>query len=366
MVDTLTRLVDRSLVSVDGAEDGRVRYRLLDSIRAYAGERLRRRRAGRRPPIAPTPSGTRRPPDWCDGQHPGPAANPRAWPSRAPSAPNVDAALAWCTQQRPDLGVRIATGFGWTWVVLGDGPAAAARIRGALDPPRAPDQRAAALLLAGWLEASAGDVALAQSDLDDAAAIADQLASEVLQADVARHRAFLPLQQGLPAGGARPGPRRPGDVPSRWRSPWETAASLVLAAYGELMLGDTAAAARDGAEAVEILTPMGDSWGLVHAMAMLGGIAQVEHRFADAIEALSSCRAGVRGPRLPRTGGPPPGVAGPRAAASRRPREADGLVRAGPRCRHGQRRRPDGRDRPAQPRPAAQDASATERRPCPC
>ncbi len=54
------------------------------------------------------------------------------------------------------------------------------------------------------------------------------------------------------------------------------------------MLGDTAAAARDGAEAVEILTPMGDSWGLVHAMAMLGGIAQVEHRFEDAIDALSS------------------------------------------------------------------------------
>ena len=68
---------------------------------------------------------------------------------------------------------------------------------------------------------------------------------------------------------------------------WETAASLVLAAYGALMLGDTAAAARDGAEAVGILTPMGDSWGLVHAKAMLGGIAQVEHRFEDAIDALS-------------------------------------------------------------------------------
>ena len=61
----------------------------------------------------------------------------------------------------------------------------------------------------------------------------------------------------------------------------------MLAAYGSLMLGDTATAARDGAEALGILTPIGDSWGLVHAQAMLGGIAQAEHRFDDAIDALS-------------------------------------------------------------------------------
>ncbi len=40
VVDTVTRLVDRSLVSVDSTDDGQVRYRLLDSIRAYAADRL--------------------------------------------------------------------------------------------------------------------------------------------------------------------------------------------------------------------------------------------------------------------------------------------------------------------------------------
>ena len=127
----------------------------------------------------------------------------------------------------------------------------------------------------------------------------------------------------------------------------------MLAAYGELMLGDTAAAARDGAEAVEILAPLGDAWGLVHATAMLGGIAQVEHRFADAIDALSSAARGVHGPGLPGTGGPPSGVAGPRPAACRRPRRRDRLVRAGPQRGDGRRRRKDGRDGQAQPRPAA-------------
>ena len=52
------------------------------------------------------------------------------------------------------------------------------------------------------------------------------------------------------------------------------------------MLGDTTTATRDATEAVGILTPIGDSWGMVHAEAMLGGIAQAEHRFGDAARAL--------------------------------------------------------------------------------
>jgi tetratricopeptide (TPR) repeat protein len=52
------------------------------------------------------------------------------------------------------------------------------------------------------------------------------------------------------------------------------------------MVGDTTTATRDGTEAVDLLTPIGDSWALVHAAAMLGGIAQAEHRFEDAARAL--------------------------------------------------------------------------------
>jgi tetratricopeptide (TPR) repeat protein len=149
-----------------------------------------------------------------------------------------------------------------------------------------PSARASALLLAGWLEASAGDVALAGSDLEEAEGIADQLDAEVLRADVSRHRAFVCLQQGLPAD-ARAAATDGVATYRRLDLEWEVAASLVLAAYGSLMLGDTATAALEGAEALDILTPIGDSWGLVHAHAMLGGIAQAEHRFDDAIDALS-------------------------------------------------------------------------------
>ena len=67
---------------------------------------------------------------------------------------------------------------------------------------------------------------------------------------------------------------------------WQTAASLLLAAFGFLMLGDTASATRNAGEAVATLNNIGDSWGLMHAQALLGGIAEAEGRFGDAAEAL--------------------------------------------------------------------------------
>ncbi len=285
VVDVLTRLVDRSLVSVDDAEGGHVRYRLMDSIRAYADDRLSD--AG----LTATAHGAHadwyaQTAEWCAEHIRGSGQATCLTVARTERA-NVDAALAWSRTHEPDLGVRIATGLGWTWVVLGDGKAAAARIRGALSSTTAPAQRASALMLAGWLEASAGDVALAERDLDNAETAIDQSGGGLAQAHLARHRAFIALQQGHPqvareCAGAGLATYR------RTELAWETAASLVLTAYAALMLGDTAAAARDGAEAESILTPLGDSWGLVHAKAMLGGLAQAEHRFDDAIDALTS------------------------------------------------------------------------------
>ncbi|MCW2832958.1 MAG: transcriptional activator domain [Nocardioides sp.] len=283
VVDTLTRLVDRSLVTVDGSDDGRVRYRLLDSIRAYASERLADSQLTETVHRAHAVWYAQRA-DWC-AENIRSANQPTCLTIARTERANVHSALSWSRTNDPDLGVRIALGFGWTWVVLGDGPAAAARVRSTLSSTTPPLHTVSAHLVASWLEASAGNVALAQQDLDTAASIAGQLTTAEFKADVARHRAFVFLQQGLAhealaCSVASLATYRDLDLQ------WETAASLILAAYGELMIGDTAAAARDGAEAARILTQLGDSWGLVHAKAMLGGIAQVERRFEDAIDAL--------------------------------------------------------------------------------
>ena len=283
VLDTISRLVDRSLVTVESAEGGAVRYRLLDSIKAYAVERLRESghadvaRAAHARWYAETAQ-------WCDVRVRSERQPECLAIARAERA-NVDVALAWCAANDPLLGVRIANGFGWTWVVLGDGSAGAARVRDTLETGTPARERATALLLAGWLEASAGDVALAQADLDGARAIAVELADRVMTADVDRHQAFLSIQQGradrvIASGTAALATYRSLDLT------WQTAATLLLAAYGSLMLGDTTTATRNATEAVGILGPTGDSWGMVHAEAMLGGIAQAEHRFEDAARAL--------------------------------------------------------------------------------
>jgi predicted ATPase len=281
-VDVVDRLVDRSVLSMEPTEDGETRYRLLDSIRLFALARLGE--AGLHP------LAHRAHAEWfaLAADHAEATVRTTAQADQVRLArterANIDAALAWAAQHDPDLGLRIATGFGWTWVVLGDGVAGASRIRAALEAAggRAGEhERATALLLAGWLEASAGNVEQAQLDLDAAGALAEASYDEQLRADCDRHLAFLHIQQG-----------RPGDVVARADAAvraygrlgldWQTAAGLLLGAFGSIMLGDTATATRGAEAAMTLLRPIDDSWGLVHAKAMLGAIAAAEHRFDDA------------------------------------------------------------------------------------
>jgi predicted ATPase/DNA-binding SARP family transcriptional activator len=290
-LDVLGRLVDRSLVSVEPAAGGAVRYRLLDSIRAFARERLAEAGADDAA-CAAHASWVADVADRCVVDVRGPGQASCLDVARAERA-DIDAALSWCATHDPLLGLRIAIGFGWTWVVLGDGVAGAARVRGAvtaagsLAPPSAEVE---ALLLAGWLEASAGDVAVAQRDLDRVTELADRLGDEHAAADARRHLAFLRIQQGRPdevlaeaAAGL--------EVYRARGFTWETAAGLLLSAYGSIMLGDTAGATTAAEEAVRLLEPIDDAWGMVHAQGMLGAVAQAEHRYDDAAAALSEAAA---------------------------------------------------------------------------
>ena len=286
-VDVIDRLADRSMLSVETAEDGTTRYRLLDSIRAFAASRLEE--AGQVDDAdAAHAAWFARAAERCAATVRGRAQPDCLALVRAERA-NIDSALAWAAANDPELGLRLANGFGWTWVVLGDGVAGAARVRTALEAARdlaTPHGQATGLLLAGWLEASAGNVDQAQDDLDGALAIAERLGDDRLRADAQRHLAFLRIQQGRPQDVLELAGRSVA-VYRRLELPWETAASLLLGAFGSIMVGDTVSATRAATEAVRHLTPIEDSWGLVHAEAMLGAVANAEHRFADADAALT-------------------------------------------------------------------------------
>ena len=280
-VDVLDRLVDRSMVTADG----QMRFHLLDSVRRFGLDRLRsaglegtaRREHARFFAAAAdeAETGVRSP------------EQPRHLAFVRTERANLDAALDWATAHDPATALRIALGFGWAWAILGAGPDTAERIRDALRAATDAGalDRSRALLLAGWLEASGGDLDVATTDLETAAQIGDDERRSVSRL----YLAFVRSQQGAQdaldlLAECRPQFRALGRR-------WEHGASWLLSAWAEIALGriDRGAAGCD--QALRLLEPLGDQWALSHAEGMLGGLAQAQHRFADAISHLEQAAA---------------------------------------------------------------------------
>jgi predicted ATPase/DNA-binding SARP family transcriptional activator len=276
VADSYARLVDRSLVVLDNA--ARVpRYRLLDSVRTHAHARLQESGSADAALAAHATWYADRA-EACASEIRGPEQARWLDFVRAERA-DVDAALAWSAAHDRRTGERLALGLGWAWAVLGDGSAGAARLRAAVTDDAAPEWRVRAALVAGWLEASAGDLGLAHDDLRVAATVAT--ADPHLEADLAWTAAFVAIQDGRPAD-VLDGSERALAAYRRLGLTWHGGAALVVAAYGHLMSGAHATAGDLAVEAVGVLEETGDQWGLLHAHAILGGIAAGEGRLEDA------------------------------------------------------------------------------------
>lgn len=63
---------------------------------------------------------------------------------------------------------------------------------------------------------------------------------------------------------------------------WEAGAAWLLTAWSEIALGRLDRSQAACVEATRLLTADGRPWALSHAEAILGGLAQAQHRFADA------------------------------------------------------------------------------------
>ncbi len=309
-LDVVERLVDRSLVLVDAHPTG-TRYRLLDGVRAFARERADTAAtdtalvdwvaglaatvaAGVRGPqqsalvavtaaeratidaalalAGATPTGAAAEGDGLPGAQLGGSATAAAGIPTGVAAdrdglPGAQLGGSATAAARIPAGVAadIAVGFGWAWVLLDDA-GAAARLRPFAD-------RADARLLLSFVEAMSGDLRAARAALDG-----------VLDGDPDRVRwfgGFVLTQEGRFAEAAADLERCHTAFSARGED-WWAGGSLLLAAFARLGLGDVAAAADHCAAAVRILEPLGDAWGLQHAEAALGRIAQATGRFADA------------------------------------------------------------------------------------
>jgi predicted ATPase/DNA-binding SARP family transcriptional activator len=281
-IDVVGRLASRSLVIVDDDEASAPRYRLLDSIRAFALEAMTdagltdRARDAHGAWFAAVAGSSR------DGVRSGRQAEHLSF-ARTERA-NIDAALLWSAAHDPPRGLDIVNGFGWAWIVLGDSRGAQ-RIMAALaaaGTDAAVGDRATALLFAAWIEASTGDLEPARRHVSAATELADALDDADLQARCCYYLAYVVSHQGewehaleLTA--------RSSKLYDGLDRPWDQAANALFASRAAISAGDLrrAAEARDQVESW--LSVVDDPWLRVRGDAMLGELARVEHRFDDAV-----------------------------------------------------------------------------------
>jgi predicted ATPase len=282
-IDVIGRLASRSLVIVDDeATSMPVRYRLLDSIRAFALEEMADARLTERAVAAHAAWFADAAVSSTDGVRSSRQAEHLSF-ARVERA-NIDAALAWSVAHDPMLALGIVNGFGWAWVVLGDSRGAQ-RMSAALDAAgdAAPVRdRAGALLLAAWIEASMGHLEPARRHIAEAAEMVDATNDVDLQARCCYYLAYVVSHHGEF--------RQAMELTDRSRAlydgldrPWDQVANSLFAARAAISAGDQerSLAARDHVQ--HWLRVVDDPWLHVRGEAMLGELARIQHRFADAV-----------------------------------------------------------------------------------
>ena len=236
-IDVVGRLASRSLVIVDDEGASAVRYRLLDSIRAFALEAMADAGLTERALAAHAAWFADAAGSSTQGVRSSRQAEHLAF-ARAERA-NIDAALAWSATHDPLLALGIVNGFGWAWIVLGDSRGAQ-RILAALDAAgdAAPIRdRAGALLLAAWIEASTGRLELAREHIAAASELADAIDDVDLQARCCYYLAYVVSHHGE-FGQALELTDRSNALFDGLDRPWDQAANWLFAARAAISAGD--------------------------------------------------------------------------------------------------------------------------------
>jgi predicted ATPase/DNA-binding SARP family transcriptional activator len=277
VLDLLTRLVDKSLVTVD--TDG-PRYRLLESVAAYCIERLheaeelatvRRRHADYYLALA------ERAEPYLYGHR------QREWLRRLDAeVANLRAALD--TMADPEPALRLVNALAWYWFLRGRLSEAHRSLAAALavpgDPPAALHARALAWQAGiallhgdtdGWVQRQQA-VLERYEEVDDPAGLARArwfLASAMIDlGDLAAAEDLL--RRALRTF------RERGDR-------WGEAAALGTLAKLAHPRGDLAALGRDGRRSAQLFRELGDQWGLLQATDWLGGLAELTGDYEEAI-----------------------------------------------------------------------------------
>ncbi|MFL1377787.1 MULTISPECIES: BTAD domain-containing putative transcriptional regulator [unclassified Nocardiopsis] len=287
----LAGLVDRSLVVVDHGGD---HYRLLETIRAYAAQKL-------------TASGEEENARCEYARHiargPGHGEAGDFTLDLDPSeagvrAVDVRTAIEWSVERdHPEVALRIAARHGWFWYLIGRYREGYRLLSRALEAPGAadaadPTDRAEALLWHSALGATecartaegAMPDSLAES-AHEAVRLAERLPDPRARA---RAEALLVFMTSFADLGRGEDPAVDDRLAMALRvfeatgEPWWTAFSLHLRGWRALRRSELRAARRDADRSLALFTRTGEPWGTARANSLLGVIAGIEGSYAEA------------------------------------------------------------------------------------
>ncbi|MEU8119439.1 BTAD domain-containing putative transcriptional regulator [Spirillospora sp. NPDC049024] len=283
VLDLLARLVDRSMV-VRAESPGQTRYRLLESVAAYALDRLEETGETERVRLQHLTFHT----ELAERAEPrlrGP--DQRRWLRRLDAEhANLRGAIEEAVRRRDaDLALRLVNALAWYWYLrgrIGEGRRAFAMALGiGAEAPTAARARAEA-----W---QTGLDLLGERTADvrtPPAAIADpgeRARAEWFLSDVLLGAGDLDLSRDL-VERALPVFRRLGDR-------WGAAAALATEANHALVRGDLGTLERSGRESLAIFETLGDRWGQVRAVELLARLAEIK---GDLRRSAELCRDGLR------------------------------------------------------------------------
>jgi tetratricopeptide (TPR) repeat protein len=286
VVDTVDRLVDRSLIVVD--RDAGPRYHLLETIREYGRQRLldsgeTDRIAGAHVHYLTALAECAERELRGDGQS-------RWLPRLALERNDIEAALAWCTARAdtgPDLGLRLVGALGWYWYFASrpDGGRRVAAML-AVAPTGSPEARARALQ--ALAVAARPGACIVHPAPECAAAAADSRALFEQLGD--RHRAALSTTllavESIGRDDTSPAFALLAEADQEFARD-DDAWSSALVRFVEMELhavgGEMAEAVDAGNRALEVFRRLGDQWGVSAIQFHLG---MALHRAGSLDEAL--------------------------------------------------------------------------------
>ncbi|WP_109002352.1 BTAD domain-containing putative transcriptional regulator [Streptomyces rishiriensis] len=270
VVDLVTALVDKSLLLVDES-DGRVRYRMLGTIREYLveqlgaaeGEMTRRAHAAYFLELA----------EAAEPQLLG--ADQVTWLARlAAEQDNVQAALQWAVETgEGGLAVRLVAALGWYWFLRGQQVEAADWAARALAAPgdAPPDARALVLIMSALVPAtSAQGVAEAMTRIRQWMDLTERTRPEGARKrpELAAFQAMLSMLDQDLAGALAAMERLTHEA-----DPWTRACGHLNCGHIHGGAGDVPRARQHYRSALHEARSIGERWGQIQALSALAEIA---------------------------------------------------------------------------------------------